>query len=384
MDYGYSEILDWPYPMSGTKPVDHQHRKMHRVQLDSYDETVWNQSTGKPIQEYQCQGPEAHCYSWGDYGEISHSNIVASYATDVPSLLQQAKHRFMNENQVENLVNIVESEQFVGSLKQLHDLTSRSKSSIVAALGPTTGSLKKQLRGIKLRSLDLSNLYLMWQFGFAPLISDLQKCAKSVRTIKSSLNAAISRAGKPYSVVVSSPGTLSVGNMGGMTGYGPISHAGQDSSWWHEQLTLLEQPIRRVGVKGIRTYDYNSSTFQKVDYYLSRFAANGPASYIWERIPFSFVVDWFVDLSAIIDNLDDALAGGNKSITDCWTSEQWRVLASAVKHRTIAWTSDSDGSPTVNNELGYYHREPLPDTSRISLSGRFGKKQSLLLAALLH
>lgn len=139
-----------------------------------------------------------------------------------------------------------------------------------------------------------------------------------------------------------------------------------------------------VGVRGHRNIDYNLDAFKKLQYLINRFGSSGPASFVWERIPFSFVVDWFVDLSSIVGALDNALTGFNQRLDDGWCSEKWSALVPVFKHKYVNWTSDKDGQQTALYEMSYYHREYLEPRITWGLRDRFGKKQASYLAAVLH
>lgn len=370
--YGYSEITDDPSPYRGVKPVTHTRREWSRHDVSSYDEST-------ATNRYIYTGPGCHWSSWGLYGVLDFSNIAVSYPQSVSQLAFQARDAFFNRNQVDNLLNIVESGQFISSLKSLNDLVQRIRGGQYVSTHVLSG-LRRRRGGIRL--LDLSNLFLMWQFGFAPLISDMQKMARAVKSIKDDMERASRNAGKPHTEVATSHGTLVVTSGG--SGFSATEPSPLNGSWWHPMVQPLHPPVLRVGVRGINTVKYQSDAFRKLDYLLTRFLSAGPASFVWERIPFSFVVDWVVNTSDIINQLDNTLTGGSKKITDAWMSEKYDVYISAVKHRTSAWTSSEDGKAMVQNRLSYYHREPYTHSQLTESSGRFGKKQVLLSAALLH
>lgn len=378
----YSEINDDTSPSRQTKECLHFSKKMDRVAFDSYDET----SIGGD--RYVVDGINAHWWSWGPYGSIDFFNLAAVYDTSVSSLKAQAMHAFQNRNQVDNLLNIIESDQLIGSVSSLGELIRRMRrggsSTSALQMLSSSGKFRRDIQRLdRVKGLDISNLYLMWQFGFAPLISDMEKMTRAVKSLKTELQRAIHDADKPYTATAKCSGTLSITGLGPVQGYSHDSNP-IDSTYWHDRILYLKRPQRLVGVRGKNTTHYNSEVFKTLSYFIDRFLSNGPASLIWERIPYSFVVDWFVNLSGVVDYLDNLLKGGPREIVDVWSTESFHVLVNAVKHRTSSWISSVDGEPTVNNELKLYHRIPLDNGFSIVPSGRFGKKQALLSAALLH
>jgi hypothetical protein len=137
-------------------------------------------------------------------------------------------------------------------------------------------------------------------------------------------------------------------------------------------------------VRGYRSVQYSSKLFSQLDYMMSRFGVTGPASLAWELVPFSFVVDWFVDLRGITDRLDNLLTGNTKKILDICLSEKLDMTGKTSVRNYGGYTSSNDGEVIQETQLKYYHRSLGVAPSIVAPSGRFGKKQASLLAALLY
>jgi hypothetical protein len=152
-------------------------------------------------------------------------------------------------------------------------------------------------------------------------------------------------------------------------------------------MQALTQPTRIITILGVNKEQYDSKAFANLDYVLRKFGGSGPASYIWEKIPYSFVIDWFADLRGVMNAIDNVLTGNTKRIMDACISEHYKVripscltsdyglatLTLPVNHTPMSWT-------TVER----YTREPFVPTSKVVASGRFGKKQLALAGALLY
>jgi hypothetical protein len=136
-------------------------------------------------------------------------------------------------------------------------------------------------------------------------------------------------------------------------------------------------------VRGVRENKYFGDFFQKLDFLASRFGSVGPASFLWERIPFSFVVDWFVDLSGVLNYLDNALTGNTKKVKEACISTKWDVIAEIYKLRyNTSLTSSVDGAQIAQCRLGFYHRKLVDPHVSVGLNVRFGKSQASITAAL--
>jgi len=318
----------------------------------------------------------AHWRVWGNYGDIYPENIQIQWDKTDEALFRDARDRFYNANDVDSLLNAVEAPDFVTGLKSLHD-------NVNAPLYSGTKA-KLALRSRKAVKF-ISGGFLYYSFGIAPLISDIKKMASATKTYSRRLQKAMDNAGKEESLHVRCGGKFTgfLTNEHGLplpTGYGV---PGDGISHWHSSIQTTTKPVKIVTVRGVRSHKYTSPLFQRMDYLATRFGSIGPASFAWEKIPYSFVVDWFVDMSDVFNKLDNFLTGSRKNIVDVTVSEKWGCAAGAVKHPLGGTSTSFDGTQTAVNELDYYHRKPLDPDFSIGFAGRFGKRQVALSAALL-
>jgi hypothetical protein len=281
-------------------------------------------------------------------------------------------------------VNAIEAPELVTGLKSLY------KNVNVQDVGPMTKRAQKDL--LRRGTSFLSSGFLYYAFGVAPLISDMRKISKSLKSLDSKIKK-VSKASEQYVTARDKKvGKFGGFNRSGNAGEGPsfdftsVSWGG-GSQYGGEQVQLQVIPVIEptviATVHGTYDWGFGSASEKKLSYLISRFGANGPASFVWEKIPYSFVVDWFVDLSGVIDALDNALTGFGKSVTDCCVSEKWECDV-----RCIHIASSPSNSLTYNNDLmatvklSAYARIPFKPSIMPALSGRFGKYQAGLTAAL--
>lgn len=361
---GAFAIVDDVAPSRGVKTVTHTKQIFTRYSfrtLSQFTNTQWR----------QYRNCEAVAYSWGTPGRHVVSDFSASYPKTVNQLKVEAMHKFHKQNEVDTLLNLCESPQLVTSAQ-----------SIIRLLKEHGRRSRGGRRSNSIPSL-VSSSFLTWSFGLAPLISDIKKINGAVASIKRDMDNYIRNNNRAYVVNSKSLGVLIPNFDLASLGYSSNPN-NNDSTVWHLGINYLQMPTLLVGVKGRRGVEYNSDSFKRLDYVIRRFIATGPASLAWERIPFSFVIDWFVNLSGVVDALDNALTGNTRAIDTVWMSEKWHALAGVYRHQGSGYTTDFDGKQITQNELSYYHREAISPDLSISLSGRFGKKQVALTAALLH
>jgi hypothetical protein len=378
VDLTSSKITDDVGPARTTKAVTHYKERCVRYNISNIVEYVdWTgNGSGFNLPGYHDVGNYCYNKSWGWYSGESligiNPKVTVVWPKTVNQLRSQAMNSFASRNQVDNLLNLVESSQLKTSSADVFETLRKMKDANNAK------AFARQTLGALHRS---SSFFLFYSFGIAPLLADIKKINSGLVSLKRDMDQMIKMYNKPVRVSAQCSGSLVKRTAFTSSGYSD-SHA---SGWW-DYSVLQSGPCRQlVGVKGRRNVEYQSDAFKKLHYVISRYVATGPASFVWERIPFSFVVDWFADLSGILNALDDALTGFNQNIEDCWQSQKYSYL---VPHRHFSrpgsWQSTADGQLTMQQELSYYNRSSLAPSIMPVPSGRFGKNQVALLAALIH
>jgi hypothetical protein len=142
-------------------------------------------------------------------------------------------------------------------------------------------------------------------------------------------------------------------------------------------------PVLRYVLAVKPTVKFGTAFFQKADYLLSRFATS-PASLAWEKVPFSFVVDWFVDLRGVLSTLD-SLVGFNPYETVSLTKSVKYELATDTFVETFSPCTggllQSFSSGTF--EYKHYDRSNISPGQMPRWNPRFGKNQAGITAALI-
>jgi hypothetical protein len=373
------------------KHVEHYQYQIERAKLD-FDEY----RSGD--RRYDLTGNNAHWQSWGQYaGDLTRRNIRIIWPKDERTLQREAEDAFYQLNEVDNLLNSVEAPQLVSFARSLYNLVQQGIRVAVkprkALQGLRNNNRSSALREDLLRRVardslkTITNIHLGYAFGVAPLISDMRKLSKATATYKKRLQRLAQTAGtevsvhrhcdgvvQDYLVPDTSTNTLP-------TGYGTGPDLG--SSYWSTKPKAIVVPVRTATVRGIRNIRYSQDVFTRLDSLIHRFGVTGPASFAWERIPFSFVLDWFVDLSGVLNAVDNALTGSSKRITGSCCSDKWEVLCPIIHERINSInTSIYDGQQVAQVRLSSYTRKPTAPGISIGASGRFGKKQALLTASL--
>jgi hypothetical protein len=226
----------------------------------------------------------------------------------------------------------------------------------------------------------VSGAFLFYSFAIAPLLRDMEATRRHMVEFNRLLNAYLNRMNKPRRYSVVNRGRLSYDRGA------PYNPSVQPDAKWVPQYTG-ELAERRVVLQGITSLPYDGSFFKKMQFITDTLGATGPASLAWEFVPFSFVVDWFVDTQVWLGALDNLLQGRKKTVLGC--SESTKIMTS----ETSSWQKGSsisgsdmalDGQPYSMSSVSSYHREPILAQPSFGWSGRFGKKQLALSLALFY
>lgn len=381
-------IVDEPSKLvQGYKPVDHSVvSQWADTSSESRFHTVGNSTIRKVT------GPNAFWKDWALTPPylIGDDVFTTAYSISDERFVADTIEAFLSENQVDNLVNIVESPQLPESIQSL--AKTLKKDSVRVALKRRVVVNGKHAKIISRRLLKgttlakatktLSNAYLAYSFGLAPLLSDMRKCTSAVAKIRQDMKRAVAMQGKVVSTRRSMNGSFS------------LKHP-EERNWVVGSGSFPGQlqmggiaPHKICTITGVKSDVYNSKAFAGLDYMMKRFLSPGPASFIWEKIPYSFVVDWFANLKSVTQGLDNLLTGNTKKVYQAGISESYDISLSLVmKNNTSLSTqlSDSHNNATVvHNSCKRYRRYLMPAQNYVRTSGRFGKKQLSLAAALLY
>lgn len=249
---------------------------------------------------------------------------------------------------------------------------------------PSISSLASSLPNMardwsKIRKLvkTASGSYLAWKFGVSPILSDMMNIQRFVpqigRDFKRHVTAQSSRFSSQATPIWSYGYEDSL--------IGSIGPMGQDRRI-SQGIPLKSPSIRYVLVVKPKV-QYGSSLFKTIDYFTSRFASS-PASLLWEKIPFSFVVDWFVDLRGVLKAVDNSVGFSPYEIVSFSRSSSYSVRTEYF-HKQL---HSCDGSTITDGlcletEFSRYTRSRITSGSLPTYAPRFGKNQAAISAALI-
>lgn len=223
-----------------------------------------------------------------------------------------------------------------------------------------------------------SGAFLAWKFGVSPILSDIMAIQRYLPRMHDDIVRHAKGKAMRFSTSAELPCTFNppvhqplIWNGGPITDrkfYGRIISAPQ------MRYVLVVKPSE----KGLARFS------NKLDFFLKRFGSS-PASLAWELVPFSFVVDWFVDLRSVLRAVDDIIGfepykivSFTKSLTyELAASDHWRYMSPCTHSDLVSFEL---GSATYKN----YERSLVAIPGSIPVwRPRFGKNQAGISAALI-
>jgi len=221
--------------------------------------------------------------------------------------------------------------------------------------------------------------FLAWKFGVSPILSDIMsiqrwfpKIAEDVKRHAEGRPSRFASSGKV--VMAFAPGDES-----------SIVLNGHETDHRYSQGFLSESPVvRYVLVVKPRDLTGSDAFGRTLDLLMSRFTTS-PASLAWEKIPFSFIADWFVDLRGVLRRIDSMLGFEPYQVVSFTRSFSYGCSA----QRFWDTFSPCSGAPLFNVTVGSADYKNY-ERSLVSMGGspptwkpRFGKNQAGISAALI-
>lgn len=260
----------------------------------------------------------------------------------------------------------------------------------VAELGDAPRSVATLLANM--RGQELSQGPINYMFGIAPAISDIKSLAKAVSSSSRITNKFIENSGRTVrrSRSWSEPAVVTTSSFD--TGVWAPRYSTPSITFYAQvDLTRKVQRSYKVGA-AYQYYVADSSGFlsraaryrQMADHLLG---SNLDAATLWELTPWSWLVDWSVDIGGLIsyqeDVVDDSLVlrGGYSSIFDRVT-DTYKVTVSSNRDSDPSWAVSTPTTLSFTTEAYYRHKRRPADPFAWSPSAEVTPRRAAILAAL--
>lgn len=222
-----------------------------------------------------------------------------------------------------------------------------------------------------------SGSYLAWKFGVSPILSDMMSIHRYLPQMGRDMKRHEDGEKSRFSTIAVP--TMTYTPIDGLVG--TIGPAGAD--YKRSQGYATKPPVIRYVLVIKPKVQYGLQLFKSLDAFASRFATS-PASLAWELVPFSFVVDWFVDLRGVLGAIDRTLGFSPYEVYSFSRSLSYSTKTDYF-HKQLHSCNGSvitDGK-CLETEFNRYIRTGASAELMPSWSPRFGKNQAGISAALI-
>lgn len=296
-----------------------------------------------------------------NFGDMDGDKDFVLPPANLDALLWQAFMAF--------IPNIRKDLSLLNSIYELKDVTSVPRS-----LKQYSSTIKSWVNWLKLAKnawalkMPLSQLlrsgadmYLQQKFNISPLVSDINAVYRVYSDYERRLNDLMSRAGRPHIGHYTKTLEESIPYLETESPWQAVQ-ATNNTGYWScpAQLAGGQTSRRQVWTEPSvfhcqLDYSFDYSQFQReharVLGILDMLGVNLNPTIIWNAIPWSFVIDWVVGISKLLDQM----RAGWMDPSVCLRRALWSITRSRriLVRRTFVWHTDSVGGkmPPQYNEL---------------------------------
>lgn len=256
----------------------------------------------------------------------------------------------------------------LNSLYELKDL--RRLPDTVRKVLSLQNRLKTVLKGVKKKQFHASapartvlstssDAYLSFEFGIGPLLSDIASAYSGLTSVRKQLKKLLENEGKRRIARF----TRTIPDLVTPTNDTSVYVSGQNYSGDHFRR-IVERDYEPT-FRAVLEYSYRLDRLSSLDdltaAYLDRLGVNLNPQIIWNAIPFSFVLDWVVN----IDSLLGQFARKNlEPVTViyryCWSAKLHRRVVCKTRYSVGGPVSTSEIPIRTQDEEVYYRQPYLP------------------------
>lgn len=151
-----------------------------------------------------------------------------------------------------------------------------------------------------------ANLHLWYQFGLKPFADDCFAIYRTLKSLEKRVNDLIAQAGK-----------VRIKHWSRTLDTIRFPHVGEKDVWFagargahlFQRFEFVTRPEYTATLSYILDASELKGLLGTIRGYTSALGLDRLLATIWELVPFSFLVDWFVDVGSFLDSLDDTLFG---------------------------------------------------------------------------
>jgi len=263
----------------------------------------------------------------------------------------------------DHLLNIIQANQMWPSIMSL--------AKCIPEMGRNWTRLRNSIK-------TASGAFLAWKFGVSPVLQDTMATLRYLPKLTSDLRRRANGDSSRFGIVAQLPmsfdsSPLYTGTQNGYTVF-QTTKQGRIKSPPNVRYVLVVKP----------TVKYTQDIFKMADLCMARFATS-PAQLAWELVPFSFVLDWFVDLRGLCRAVDKCVGSSPYEIVSFTRSYSYSMGIDSF----VTTSSPCDGTTldtwrACSAEYAHYERIPVDSPGIMpKWIPQAGKNHAAIAAALI-
>jgi hypothetical protein len=222
-------------------------------------------------------------------------------------------------------------------------------------------------------SRTVSGGFLSYSFGWKPFIGDLQKLGHLSQSVSDRLNWLKDTYGR----------SVRLGFQKSWDNNTPTSSTFESSTGETHTISLVkDKHVFRAGGYLFHTLERLEGIEGRVRAFSSALGLLNPSAVVWERIPYSFVADWFVRTNGVVNSLKLQPFPGQWNVRDISHSfsqeVEWAITCSGTDY--TSWIGKYCGSIMAKR---YNRGTGLPVSSSLLTTTELTTGQLALATALL-
>lgn len=241
---------------------------------------------------------------------------------------------------------------------------------------------------------SVASMHLNYQFALKPLVSDITKLYKTLRGIEGVLQRLKAQQHLPQTrhfrqILVDEESELGWSNMStpqtsDRADFITYNPSGTIRQRFRYRYRYLERPVYRATMR----YKYALPALSDVEYkvkgYLDALGVRMDPSIIWNAIPFSFLVDWVVDVGGFLRSFSTNNIQPTVHIEDFCSSVKFELVSETYRQFGFSSVFNTPELILVERKKSYERRVGIPNlAASLSLSG-LTRDQVLLSWSLLN
>lgn len=230
--------------------------------------------------------------------------------------------------------------------------------------------LNKKIQDVTFK--DLANLHLSYEFGIKPLLKDIEGLFRSLTSIEEKFAWLRKNQGKPVKVRFSKDLSTVYKPAGSIEDYD-----------WERFYTSVRHYSCKYNAFAIMVYDVSKLNDAELAFRLFARMAGMDSVFrnLWELTPWSFAIDWILDVGTWIESFDPRITLPYKFLDLGWSIH---ITESLERWKEYKYPIQSHLSVYGYSTKTHYYREPgLPVSFSSIASGSPGVKQLALGFSLL-